>query len=234
MSGPLARAFVVSLSALSILAGCAALDVGYSETVANQAMLASVAPLRVVVGTVADRRVDTTRIGTKTDDDEAIVTRRPVTDIVREALMVELTKNGHTVVSERGDVVLAAQVEEFWVDAVRTSSATLYLGRVAIALVVADGRTGTLLLTRRYVGVKRREGEDDSKALRREVLDGALARILHELATDPDLIATLARRPSVLMQWPLTWDTSAHSAAVGASAPCSGHHCLGRSSRPTC
>ena len=199
MSGPLARAFVVSLSSLSILAGCAALDVGYSETAANQAMLASVAPLRVVVGTVADRRVDTTRIGTKPDDDEAIVTRRPVTDIVREALMVELTKNGHTVVSEGGDVVLAAQVEEFWVDAVSTSSATLYLGRVAIALVVADGRTGTLLLTRRYVGVKRREGEDDSKALRREVMDGALARILHDLATDPDLVAALARRPTALM-----------------------------------
>ena len=199
MSGPLARAFVVSLSALSILAGCAALDVGYSETVANQAMLASVAPLRVVVGTVADRRVDTTRIGTKPDDDEAIVTRRPVTDIVREALMVELTKNGHTVVSEGGDVVLAGQVEEFWVDAVSTNSATLYVGRVAIALVVADGRTGTLLLTRRYVGVKRREGEDDSKALRREVMDGALARILHDLATDPDLVAALARRPTALM-----------------------------------
>ena len=199
MSRPLARALVVSLSALSTLAGCSALDVRYPETAANRAMLASVAPLRVVVGTVADRRVDTTRIGTKPDDDEAIVSRRPVTDIVREALMVELTKNGHTVVSEGGDVVLAAQVEEFWVDAVGTSSATLYLGRVAIALVVADGRTGTPLLTRRYVGVKRREGEDDSKALRREVMAGALARVLHDLATDPDLVAALARRPTVLM-----------------------------------
>lgn len=193
MSAPSARSLVVSLSALSILSGCSGLDVRYPEAAVNPAMLASVAPRQVVVGTIADRRVDKARVGTKPKNGEAILTRRPVTDIVREALVVEMAKNGHAVVPEAGDIVLAADVEEFWLDVGGGSSTTLYVGRVAIALVVADGRTGSRLLTRRYVGVKRREGEADSRTVRREVMDSALARTLHDLATDPEFVATLAR-----------------------------------------
>jgi hypothetical protein len=191
MSPRAARSLAVALSALSILGGCTGLNVRYPETAANPAMLASVAPRQVVVGAIADRRLDTTRIGAKPKNGEALVTRRPVTDIVREALVVEMTKNGHTVVAEAGDIVLTAHVEEFWLDAVGTGSSTRYLGRVAIALVVADGRTGAPRLTRRYAGVKRREGEADSKTVWREVMDSALARTLHDLATDPELVAAL-------------------------------------------
>ena len=36
-------------AALSTLAGCASLDIGYPETIANPARLASIAPRRVVV-----------------------------------------------------------------------------------------------------------------------------------------------------------------------------------------
>ena len=198
MSAPQARALVVLLAALSTLGGCgwiSALDVGYPEAAANPALLASVAPRQVVVGAIADRRVDKTRVGTKPKDGKAIVTRRPVTDIVREALVVEMAKNGHAVVPQAGDVVLAGDVEEFSLDVVGSSSTTLFVGRVAIALVVADGRTGTRLLTRRYAGAKRREGEADSRTVQREVMDSALARTLHDFATDPEFVATLARLP---------------------------------------
>jgi Uncharacterized lipoprotein len=197
MKAPRARTFVASLLVLSgTLSGCGwirALDVGYPAAAANPAMLAAIPPRQVVVAAVADRRVDKARIGTKPKNGDAILTRRPVTDIVREALIVEMAKNGHAVVPEAGDIVLATDVEEFWLDVVGRNSTTLYVGRVAIAVVVADGRTGTRLLTRRYAGVKRREGEADSRAVEREVMDSALARTLHDLATDPELVATLAR-----------------------------------------
>jgi uncharacterized lipoprotein YajG len=199
MSTPSARSLVVPLLALAILSGCSwirALDVRYPETAVNPAMLAAVAPRQVVVGAVADRRVERSRVGTKPKNGGAIVTRRPVTDIVREALVVEVAKNGHAVVPEAGDIVLAVDVEEFWLDTVGRNSTTLYVGRVAIALTVADGRTGTRLLTRRYLGVKRREGEADSRAVGREVMESALARTIHDLATDPELVTTLARIPT--------------------------------------
>jgi hypothetical protein len=197
MSLSTARSLAVSLWALSVLNGCGwitALDVRYPEAAVNPSMLAAIAPRKVVVGAITDRRLEQTRVGATPKDGDAITTRRPVIEIVRGALAAEITKNGHAVVADAGDIILAADVEEFWLDIVGRDSTTLYIGRVAIAVAVADGRTGNPLLTRRYLGVKRREGEADSRTIRREVLDHALARTLHDLATDPEFVATFARR----------------------------------------
>jgi hypothetical protein len=188
-------AIVGCVIAVAALAACArrTIDVTYPQAAANRALLSSVASRRIVVPAVSDRRAEPGRIGAELPKGKPIVTARPVSDIVREALVVELTKNGHEVVAGPGDVVLNADVEEFWLDAVRRASSTQYVGRVAIAVVIADGQTGEALLTRRYVGLRRRTGEADSKDTWREVMDTALARTIHDVATDPDLALTVAR-----------------------------------------
>lgn len=185
----------VTVTGLSTLTGCASrtVDVGYPETSANKALLASVSPRRVVVQPVTDRRGDVSRIGSKPTDGKPIVTARPVADIVRDALIVEVGKNGHEVVESPGDVVLAVDVEEFWLDVVTRATDTQYVGRVAIAVMVSDGRTGDRLLTRRYVGMRRHIAEPDSKNAWRDVMDKALARTIHDVATDPELILTVAQ-----------------------------------------
>ena len=188
-----ARLILGALAALGTLGGCAsALDVGYPETAANRALLASVAPRGVAVGPITDRRLDQTRIGVKPKNGEAITTARPVADIVREALVVELTKNGHAAVRDHGDIRLVAAVEEFWLDTAGRNSTTQYVGRVALALAVTDGRSGATLLVRRYAGLKRRQAEADSEDVWREVMNTALARTLRDIATDPDFVAALA------------------------------------------
>jgi len=207
-----AFALVLALSAC-LISGCrsgtSALDVRYPESGAHRAMLASVAPRRIEVGAVTDRRMDTSRIGQRPKSGANIVTDRPVTDIVREALAVELGTNGHAVVSDgknavadrkdavidRKDAVVVTAVEEFWLDVVVGYSTTQYVGKVAIALAVADGRSGDTLVTRRYVGIKRRQADGDSETVWREVMNAALARTMHDLATDPDVVATLGRLP---------------------------------------
>lgn len=188
-------AMVGSIIALLVLAGCArrTIDVTYPETMANRALLSSIASRRIVIPPVTDRRAEPGRIGAELPKGKPIVTARPVSDIVRDALVVELTKNGHEVVAGPGDVVMSADVEEFWLDAVRGASSTQYVGRVAIAVVIADGQTGEALLTRRYVGLRRRTGEPDSKNTWREIMDTALARTIHDVAMDPDLALTVAR-----------------------------------------
>jgi uncharacterized lipoprotein YajG len=183
---------------LLALGGCttsSALDVRYPETGANRAMLASAPPRRVAISPVTDRRADTTRIGSKPQAKGDIVTSRPVTDIVRDALAVEVGKNGHTVLSDEQDIVLAAAVEEFWLDVVTGYSTTLYVGRVVIGLTVADGRSGNTLLSRRYIGIKRHQVDKASESAWRDVIDAALARTMHDVATDPDLTAALKSGP---------------------------------------
>lgn len=184
---------LIVLVAAVIGAGCASgLDVRYPEAGARPALLSSVEPRRIALGPVTDRRADTSRIGARPGSQDPIVPRRPVQEIVREALAIEVARNGHAVVGDAGDVVLAADVEEFWLDGARRQATTQYVGRVAVALVVIDARTGSRLLTRRYVGIKRRQAEADAEQAWREIMDAALARTLHDIATDPELIAALA------------------------------------------
>jgi uncharacterized lipoprotein YajG len=121
-----------------------------------------------------------------------VVTRRPVTDVVHDALAVEVGKNGHTVVTERGDIVLTANVEDFWLDVVRGYSTAQYVGKVAIAVIVLDGRSGEQLVGRRYVGIKRRQVEKASDDVARAVMDEALARSMHDLATDRALVTAFS------------------------------------------
>jgi NMD protein affecting ribosome stability and mRNA decay len=135
--------------------------------------------------------MDATSIGVKAQNAGNIVASRPVATIVREALLVELRKNSHLVVSDEPDMVLAAAVEEFRLDEVVSYASTRYVGRVVIAVTIVGRRSGDILLAKRYVGIKRREVEKSSDDARRETMDAALARTMHDLATDPELAKAL-------------------------------------------
>ena len=191
MSARAGRGFVLAVIALGV-AGCATgLEVRYPEADANRALLASVPSRRVEMRPVTDRRADTARVGVDRDGKD-VVTSRPVSDILGEALAIELAKNGH-VVGAPGDVVLAADVEDVWLDLVRGHGRTQYVGKVAFTLTALDGRTGEPLVTRRYIGVKRQRVEKPSDDAARETLTAALGRSIHDLATDPALVAAFAR-----------------------------------------
>ena len=192
-----ATAALLCSLALATGAGCArnqGLDVGYPEAGVNRALLAAVPPQRVGINPVVDRRLDTSRIGSLPNDGRGIVTRRPVSDIVRDALTVEVNRNGHAVLPDAHDVVLATEVEEFWLDVVVGRSHAQYVGKVVLALAVVDGRNGETLFTRHYAATKRREADADAKDVAREVMDAALARTLHDFATDPQVVAAFDRR----------------------------------------
>jgi hypothetical protein len=197
MNGHRALRLLTLAAALAALGGCAsALDVGYVEEGASRGLAASAPPLRIVVGPVTDRRMEQTRIGGKPKNGDAIVTMRPVADIVRDALVAELTRNGYAVVRGEGDIRVAADVEDFWLDSAGRNSNTHYIGRVAIALGVMDARSGEMLLSRRYIGIRRQTADAGATVAWREVMDTALARAMRDIATDPDLGAALARRPA--------------------------------------
>src|SRR5262245_30629471 len=156
-------------------------------------MLASIPPRRVAIPPVGDRRIDAARIGSRSKDGSAIVTTRPVTDVVHGALVLEITRNGHAVVPGGADFTVTAAVEAFWLDEIRTYPGTQYVGRVAITVAVSDGREDNLLLTRRCIGIVRRLADKTSADDWRGVMDLALSRAVHDFATDPALVSTLGR-----------------------------------------
>jgi uncharacterized lipoprotein YajG len=187
-----AAASAVLLALLGAGCGTAGLDVRYPEAGARAGMLAAAGPARVEIAPVVDRRRETGRIG-RDEEQEDVVTSRPVADIVRDALALEARTNGFATASDPPDATLTAHVEEFWLDVVRGYRRTQYVGKVVIALAVTDAHTGDVLLSRRYLGTKRREVDKASDEVARDVMDAALARTMRGVATDPDLVAALAR-----------------------------------------
>jgi uncharacterized lipoprotein YajG len=182
------------LGLLLLAAGCShaiGLDVAYPAAGVNRALLASAAPRRVAIGPITDRRRET-RLGIEPESGKDIVTRRPVSEIVREALALEVGANGHTAAPDQADLTLAADVEDFRLDVLRGYKNGQLVGKVVLAVMVTDTRTGGVLLARRYVGVHRREAADESDRDPRETMDTALARAMHDLATDPDLARAFA------------------------------------------
>jgi hypothetical protein len=195
MSAPRWRAVVLSMATAVSLVGCSStvsVDVGYPDASVNRATLASVRPRRVEVRPVADRRADTTRIGIQpVEKKKAVVTSRPVADIVRDALVAELQRNGHAVVPDHPELVIAADVEEFSFDVIVGRSTGQYVGKVALAIAVTDGPSGKALFARRYIGIKRQTTDREAKHTARDVMDAALARAMHDVATDGDLAQAL-------------------------------------------
>lgn len=201
MSARFRASSLLAIAAVVGLLGCSrsvTLDVRYPDAGVNRAMLASARPRRVDIRPLADRRADTARIGVQADGDKPIVTSRAVADIVREALVSEVQKNGHAVVADNAELVLAADVDEFWLDAVAAYASVHYVGKVALSVAVVDARTGETLVTRRYVGIRRQQAKRDDKHAGLEVMDTALSRALHDLATDVELAEAFgARLPRV-------------------------------------
>jgi len=197
---PAGRAGWLASLALAALSGCAtapaALDVRYPESEVRPAMLSSVPPRRIGLAPVVDRRPETARIGSRPKTGEPIQTSRRVPDIVGDALALELGRNGHLVGPGPGDAVMTVDVLEFWLDVIPGYTHAQYVGRVAIAVRIADGDSGAVVFTRQYVGSRRREEDKPSADTWRQVMETALSRAMRDLATDPDLVSALARYPS--------------------------------------
>src|SRR5262249_17923894 len=99
------------------------------------------------------------------------------TDIVRDALLVELGGNGPASSSGR-NLALAASIEDFRLDEIPAYGNVLYIGRVVIAVRLIDGQKDETLLTRRYIGIKRWQVDKPSDAARTETMNAALTRTM--------------------------------------------------------
>jgi uncharacterized lipoprotein YajG len=186
----------------AMLGGCAfttsTLNVRYEEARAARGPLSSVEPRRVEIVSVVDKRPDTARIGYKRNgfnqQTADILSGRPVSEVIRDALIVELKKNGHLFEPSERDLRLAVDVTDFWFD-LRVGMWTIeYLGTAGIALTVNDGRNGATLLSQRYQSSHREERAAGYEGTWEAVMNAALERMMRDVATDPRLVEAFRPR----------------------------------------
>jgi uncharacterized lipoprotein YajG len=198
---PMLRPVLVVLSVL-ILSGCAftkaTLDVGLTPGDTGRGPLSSVPPMTVGVAELADKRPDTARIGYKKtgfgSKSADIVTERPVSAIVREAIAAEFAANGHRV-GEDADLLVSGTVTTFWFELTPHFGSVEFAGTVGVDLVVSDARTGRPLVTRAYQGnYTEKTAMGGLEGTWKRVMNTALERMVRDLASDPRLLAALRDR----------------------------------------
>lgn len=200
------RSLVVACLAL-LVGGCvlsdASLDVGYRAAQASRGALATAPPTRLDLGPIADRRPERDGVGYKRwgfrDQWKTakMTTDRPVPEIVREALAIELAKNGHTVGGTRDDLLVTGEVTAFWCDTRAGVSAWEFVASTGLDLVLTDRQAGRVLYRRTYRGYHRDTVVHAALASAWEqVLNRALEQMMREIETDVALAQALGHRPS--------------------------------------
>lgn len=185
--------------ALALLGGCAFTDatinVRYPETAPSRAALGAVPPRRIEIGPVQDKRPETDKIGYKRNGfnqkTAKISTEKPVPEIVREALAAELTKNGHTVGGADAELVLSADVTEFWLDIGVGVFTIDFVGATGVEVRLRDKKSDAEVTTRRYRGYQKETAMGGLEGTWEQVMNAALEHMMREVGTDVGLAQAL-------------------------------------------
>jgi len=165
--------------------------VTYDEARAAKGPLSSIQPLPVNVGEFADKRPERDKIGYKRNGfgmkTADIVTTTPVPEIVREAFVAELKKNGHIINAGNRSIIFNGEITTFWFDLQVNFWTIDFMGTVRVNFNVIDGKTGTKLLARTYQGHYNEKSMGGLESTWERVMNSALERMVEEMSTDPKL-----------------------------------------------
>ena len=181
------------------ITGCAFtranLDVVYNQEKAKKGPLSSVKPLNVDMLEFIDKRSETDKIGYKRNGFGAktadIVTKQPVAQIVRDALIAEFEKNGHVTSNSSKDIAITGEVTTFWFDMQINFATVEFMGTVGVNLSVVNRKTNEALLTQPYQGHYNEKSMGGYVGTWERVMNMAPERMVNQVSTDPKFIKAL-------------------------------------------
>lgn len=196
------RAILTGIVAMLIAGGCAItpanLNVSYDAAKAKIGPLSSVKPLKVEVGTFADKRQVTNNIGYKRNtlgvNTAYVRTTRPVPEIIRDAIVTAFNKNGHTVTSGEGDkdIAISGSVETFWFESQVNFWTIEFMGTVDVNMAVQDGHTGQVLLNKRYSGHHNAALLSGYHKEMANTMNATMENLIDQISVDAKLIEVLS------------------------------------------
>lgn len=193
------KGILIFSMALFFLTGCAFtradLNVVYNQEKAKKGPLSSLKPMNVDMGEFVDKRSETVRIGYKRNGFGAktadIVTKQPVAQIVRDALIAEFEKNGHAVSNSNKDIAITGEVTTFWFDMQINFATVEFMGTVGVNLSVVNSKTNEALLSQPYQGHYNEKSLGGLEGTWERVMNTALERMVNQVSTDPKFIKAL-------------------------------------------
>jgi hypothetical protein len=188
-------------SVLAFGSGCAFtqadLDIHFDAVSARKGPLAEVPPAAFEYAALTDSRIDRARIGHKKNtygqNTADIQPRKPVTEIVQEAVRLTFEANGHPTATPAA-VRVEGDVTQFWFDTQMNFWTVEFMATVESKLRFVDAASGGLLYEGAYIGhYNEKSGGGYEKSWAR-VINLALGRMAEAVAFDGKLAAAIRAR----------------------------------------
>jgi uncharacterized lipoprotein YajG len=174
--------------------GTARLNVAARPSANFKGPLSRVAPLSFDVMPLEDTRSDKARIGSKKNgygqNTADIVTTRPVTELVAEAIRAGLQQNGQTA-SVPANINISGSVTRFWFEVKPNFWTVEFTGNVECDLEFVSTRTGTTVYKSRYSGTYTDKTGGGLEATWTRVMDASIEKLVEDIVFDANLIEAL-------------------------------------------
>lgn len=182
-------------------AGTAIVRVNYQPPESKESSLASIPPVKIKLLNFIDKREGKVEpiligrrqaaFGTPMGDVQG---DRPVFEIVRDAVKLEFTRSGHSIVNENEDIILRGEIRNFWV---KTDTTPLYwdvIGEASIVVEAIKAGSGSAVLLGPY-SAKNVEHTYvyPSVEIMERVLGASLNNIIKDMSSDTMLINALKK-----------------------------------------
>jgi hypothetical protein len=189
---------IILLLTVILIQGCAfttaRLNIAARPNTDFKGPISQVAPTKFDVQALTDARSDKARIGWKKNgygsNTADILSTRPVTDLVAEAIRAGLQQNGHTLALP-ADITVSGSVTRFWFEVKPNFWTIEFTGNVECDLQFVKAGTNSEVYKSRYSGTYTRKTGGGLEATWTEVMDASLEKLVEDIAFDANLIEAL-------------------------------------------
>ena len=189
---------ITLLLAVLLIQGCAfttaRLNVAVPPGANFKGPISQVTPKKFDIQPLEDERSDKARIGWKKSGYGAntadILSTRPVTELVAEAIRAGLQQNGHAIATP-ADIVISGSVTRFWFEVKPNFWTIEFTGNVECDLRFVKAGTTQEVYKSRYSGTYTKKTGGGLEATWTEVMDASLQKLAEDIVFDANLIEAL-------------------------------------------
>lgn len=172
------------------------LNIAYDPIKAEKSALSSAPSLKVEVEEFKDDRSENVLAYKNLAETGAVLTQKPMPEVLRSALLALLKKNGHATDPSAPQLIIGGEVKKMTMGFLPGVMTTEAVGNMVVRLNV-KASNGKVIFTREYQGEYHQRTAYATMKVWEQVFNGALEDLMHNIAADKGLLEVfLAQKKS--------------------------------------
>lgn len=197
------RFLIILITISTFTLGCeTALQLKYRPLSNPDNLLASVSPIKIRLLNLEDNRKgspESTLVGERQMRVESqkldVMSKRPVSEVIINALRSELIKNGHSVIEDNEDLSIKGKIQTFWLKTDVTPGEWDVIGEIKVLIEVVNSSTGESTLLGPYSARNNEVRSMNPEIIILDrVLSGTLSKLVKKISLDTKFASALAKK----------------------------------------